>query len=159
MSWNKKEKKANFIDSRNQDYETLQNLFLILLQKIEQVKNYNEQLEELNYSQFTSIVKENREKAEEVPKQITEMKNLLLKIKKEQYNMEENVFQQVLVVEENMRKKELEFQSIMSSITIKEKALTKRFSLINIQEPINQESDLNSYDNRKQSLAQNQIRG
>lgn len=153
MSWNKTaELKHKKIKLNNQNYDMLQNSFLTLLQEYQLIKEYSEKLENINYKDYEILTKKYHSKLVEIPKNISQIKTFLLEIKRDRMKYDESVFEQVLVIDTNLKQKEIDFQVVLNQIVSKEKSLTKRFSLIELPDSFPKDNEIMSVDSKRDSI-------
>lgn len=153
MSWNKaakKDDKSTNLIVNNQNADQLSNSYFLLLQKYESIKDYDSKLDNIDYGQYKQITKEYHNKMIELPNDIANIRLIINKSKKDQNNnLDENAYQKILVAEENLKKKENDLQNVLNSIVGKERALSKRFSILNTTDGLNKVNELNSLNNQE----------
>ncbi len=158
MSWNKTDKSKSSNINDNRDFNNLQNSFLELLQKYEVVKEYHGKLNGISYSEYEVESKKQHAGMVELPKHIANLRKMLSDFKKDSDKYDENTNDQIQVIENSLKQKESDFQTLLNEIVSKEKSLAKRFSLINLPEPMTQTSDLSSVDDKRNSILKPEYR-
>lgn len=157
MSWKADKSKSSSIND-NKDFNNLQNSFLELLQKYEVVKEYHSKLDNINYSEYEVESKRQHVKMVDLPKHISELRKQLSSFKKDNDKYDENTNDQIQVIENSLKQKESDFQTLLNEIVTKERSLAKRFSLINLPEALGNTNDLSSYDDKRTSVMKAEYR-
>jgi hypothetical protein len=144
MSWNRTTTDSSSLRKNklveNNDFNELQNNYLQLLKKYELIKDYSEQLENINYGDYKDLSRQYQSKMVELPQEIAYLKNLLNKVKNDKSN--DNLYEQIQSIDDNLKSKETDFQVVLNKIVSREKALKKRFTLMVLPDSLTQENEM-----------------